>query len=124
MRGKRKCLAETQEIVGLIGKSEESASEAADAACQADGLLAFFPNLQIKINAAQLDVLFHGGGGFWFQRLEEIELVETKDTHFPETVVIKIAFIDEQLAANHFVAGGDVAADVDAVNEVLFLFIE
>src|SRR6202035_224947 len=36
----------------------------------------------------------------------------------------KLALIDQQLAADHFVTGGGVPAEVDAADVILFLFVE
>src|SRR5260370_16688889 len=50
--GKGKRLAEAQEVVGLVGETDETAGEAADAALQADGLLAFFLEFQAHVDCA------------------------------------------------------------------------
>src|SRR5438876_7838550 len=41
LRGKSKSLAQSQKVVGLIGKADEAAGQTADTTLQADGLLAF-----------------------------------------------------------------------------------
>src|SRR5260370_37730723 len=52
--GKGKRLAEAQEVVGLVGETDETAGEAADAALPADGLLAFFLEFQADVDGAFL----------------------------------------------------------------------
>src|ERR1700682_2861972 len=50
--------------------------------------------------------------------------MEAQDAQLPETLVKELAFIDHQLAANYFVAGGGVPAEVDAPDEILLLLVE
>src|SRR5207302_777084 len=59
-----------------------------------------------------------------FDFVEIVKLIEAKDAELPQALVEELAFINHQFAANDFVAGGGVAAEVDAVDVVLFLFVE
>ena len=67
---------------------------------------------------------FQFRGFVCFDAIEIIELVEAQDTQFPGAFVEKLAFIDQQLAADDFVTGGGITAEVDAADVVLLLFVE
>ena len=124
LRGEGERFAETEEIVGLIGEADEAAGKTADAALQADGLLAFFFQLEVEIDGAFLGVALDLDGLVFFDALEIVELVEAEDADFPGALVEELAFVEKQFAANHFVASGGVAAEVDAADVVLLFLVE
>ena len=124
LRGERQRFAETEEIVGLVGEADKTACQATDAALQTDGLLAFFLELEGNVHGSGFAVALDFGGLVRFDFVEIVKLIEAKDAELPQTLVEELAFINHQFAANDFVAGGGVAAEVDAVNVVLFLFVE
>ena len=49
--------AETEEVVGLVVEAEEGAGEAADAAVEADGVLALLLDLEQQVNRAGFGIL-------------------------------------------------------------------
>ena len=74
-----KRLAQAQEVVGGVVESHESAFQSADAAVQADAVLAFFVDLQRQVDQpvflVQLAMVMLGSSGFnwskypsWFRR--------------------------------------------------------
>ena len=121
LRGEGQSFAEAQEVVGLIGKANEGACQSADATLQADGLLALFLKLEIEIDGPFFGIALDLDGLIFLNALEVVQLVETQNAELPEALVEKLAFVEQQLAANDFVAGGGVAAEVDATNVVLLL---
>ena len=70
LSGDSEGLAETEEVVGLVGKADEAAGETADAALKADGLFPFFVELEEDVDGAILGVALD------FCRLFGIELLE------------------------------------------------
>src|SRR5712692_164123 len=124
LRGEGQRFAKTQEIVGLIGEADEAAGQSTDAALQTDGLLALFLEFEGNVDIAFLGVALDFGGLVRFDFVEIVELIQTEDAQFPQALVEKLAFINHQLAANDFVTGGGVAAKIDAVDKILFLFVK
>ena len=94
LRGESERFAQAQEIVGLIGEADEAAGQAADAALQADGLFAFFFELEIHVDGAVLGVLLNFDGLVRFDLVEIIELVEAQNADFPIALIEELAFID------------------------------
>ncbi len=47
-----------------------------------------------------------------------------QNADFPAPLVEQLAFVEQQFAANDFVASGGIAAEVDATHVILFLLIE
>ena len=87
LRGERKGFAQAEEIVGLIGQADEPAGESADAAVQADRLLALLLDLQIEVDRSFLRVALDFDGFVGFDAVEIIQLVEAKDADFPGALV-------------------------------------
>src|SRR5260370_27917221 len=114
--GKRKRFAETQEIVRLVRQPDVTAGKSADAAGQTDGLFAFFLELEKDVHRALLDVSLDFGI-LGLDGLEVIELIETQQAEFPQVVAEHVAFTQHQLAANYFIAGSRVAAEIDSADE-------
>ena len=112
-----------EEVVGLIGQADEAAGESADAALQADGLFALFLQLEHNVDGALLGVALDLRL-FGFDFVEIIQLVEAKNAQFPGALIEDLAFVEQQFAADDFVAGGGVAAEIDAADKVLLLFVE
>ena len=98
------------------------AGESADAALQADGLFALFFQLEIEIDGAFFCVALDLDGFVFFDAIEVVELIEAKDADFPGALVEELAFVEQQFAADDFVARGGVAAEVDAADVVLLFF--
>src|SRR6266481_3296486 len=124
LRGKSKSFAETQEVVGLIGKADEAAGQTTDTALQADRLFTLFLELEVDVNRTFFIVALDLRGLVGFDFVEVIELIEAQDAELPETLIEELALVDHQLAANDLVARGGVAAEVDAPDEILLLFVE
>src|SRR5260370_833001 len=78
--GKSEGFAETQKIVGLVGQADEAAGQTADAALQANRLLAFFLELQEEVDRALFLVAFDFDRFVGVQFVEIIELVDAEDT--------------------------------------------
>src|SRR5882762_2295107 len=121
--GKGERFAEAQEIIRLIGQADIAAGEAADAAGQTDGLLPFFLELEKNVHGALLDVALDFGI-LGLDLLEVIELVEAQEAEFPQVVAEHVAFAQQQLAANHFIASSRVAAEFNPADEELLLLVE
>src|SRR5882672_4700700 len=124
LRGEGESFAETEKIVGLIGKTNERAGQSADAALQTDGLLALFLELQGEVDSAFFLIAFDLDGLVFLDAIEVIELVQTQDADFPGALVEELALVEKKLAADDFVAGGGVADKIDAADVVLLLFIK
>src|SRR6266853_1602257 len=124
LRGKSKSFAETQEVVGLIGKADEAAGQTTDTALQADRLFTLFLELEVDVNRTFFIVALDLRGLVGFDFVEVIELIEAQDAELPETLIEELALVDHQLAADDLVARGGVAAEVDAADEILFLLVE
>ena len=124
LRGECERLAKAEEVVGLISEAHETAGQAADAALQANGLLAFFLELERDVDRSGLVVALDFGGLVRFDFVEIIELVEAQDAQFPKALVEELTFINHQIAADDFVARGGVSAEIDAAHVILFLLVE
>jgi hypothetical protein len=79
LRGKGERFAESEEIVGLIGQADESAGQAADAALQADRLLALFVQLEQQVDGSLFLVALDFDGFVGVELVEIIELVDAQD---------------------------------------------
>src|SRR5260370_32388557 len=122
--GKGKRLAEAQEVVGLVGETDEAAREAVDAALQADGLLAFLLEFQADVDGAFLLIALDLRGLVRFDSVKVVELVKAEDADFPQALIEQLAFVNQQLTADHFVARGGVAGEIDAPDEILLLLVK
>src|SRR5579863_206456 len=123
IRRKSERLPESQEIVRLIGQSQESARKPADSSGKTDVLLASFMDLKIYVDRAsfrislQIRILF-------LDFIEIAELIQPKNAQFPQTVVKQTAFIQQNLAPDHFVARRRIPRKFDPVNKELLLLVE
>src|SRR5712672_2421851 len=124
LRGEGESFAEAEKIVGLIGKTNERAGQAADAALQTDGLLALFLELQGKVDRALFLIAFDLDGLVFLDSIEVIELVQTQDADFPGALVEELALVEKKLAADDFVAGSGIADKIDAADVVLLFFVK
>ncbi len=61
---------------------------------------------------------------FFLEDFEIAELVEAQDAQLPQVGIENIAFVDQQLAADHLVASGGVAGEIDAPDEELMALVE
>ena len=59
-----------------------------------------------------------------FKRLEITQLIQPQDAQLPQAVVEDLAFVDQQLAADHLIARGGVAGEIDAPHEELLAFVD
>ena len=57
------------------------------------------------------------------QLLEVAELVQAQDAQLPKTVVVDVAFVEHDFAADDLVARGGVAREIDAADEELLAFV-
>ena len=121
--GKGERLAQSQEVIGLVAEPNKAAGDAADAASQADGLLTLFLDLERDVYCAVLKVSLDFGV-LGFDRLEVIELVQPQDTDFPQAIVEQVAFVQQDFAPDHLVAGGDVALELYSADGELLLLVE
>ena len=101
----------------------KAAGDSAHAAGKADRLLALFLHLQLDVHRAGFDVSFQIRV-FRLDGVEIAELVQTQNAQFPEPVVEHLAFVQQQFAADHFVARRGVSGKFDAPHEELLLLIE
>ena len=108
------CLAQAEEVIGLVVDAEECAGETADAAVEADGVLALFLDLEEQIDGAGFGVLVGLGVFFDLEWLEVLELVEAQQAVLPQLGVVDLALFEHQFAADDLVAGDGVALELDA----------
>ena len=123
LRRKRQRFAQPQEIVRLIGEPDEAARKSADAAREADRLLALLLHLQLDVHRAGLHVVLQLRV-FGLDRIEIAELVQAQEAQFPVAVVEDLAFIEQEFAADDFVARRRVAGEFDAPDKKLLLLVE
>ena len=71
-------LTQAQEVVGLVVEAEEGAGEAADAAIQADGVLALLVHAQQQVDGVVRLVLVRLGVLVDLERIEVVELVQAE----------------------------------------------
>ena len=76
--------AQAEEVVGLVVDAQEGAGQAADAAVQADGVLALLLDLEQQIHGAGFGILVGFGVLIDLERLEVLELVEAQQAVLPE----------------------------------------
>ncbi len=121
----RERLAQSKKVVGAVIEANKGASQTADAALESDAVLAFLLHFQREIDGAVLfvEVAFGGIGIVGLELLEIAELVQAQQAEFPETRVIDLAFFQGNFAADHFVAGGGVALELDAAHVELLAFV-
>ena len=104
-------------------KPDEAAGDAADAAVQADRVLAALLHLERDIHGVGLRIALDVGGFFLLQHFEIAELVEAQDAVVPQLGVEHVAFIEQDFAADDLIARGGVAGEIDAADEELLAFV-
>ena len=77
------CFAQSQEVVGLVVEAEEGARESADAAVEADGVLALLLDLEEEVDGAGFGVLMSLGVLIDLERLEVFKLIEAQQAVLP-----------------------------------------
>ena len=92
--------AQSEEVVGLVVQADEGAGEAADAAIQADGVLALLLHLEQQLDGGVLRVLVGLRVLFDLQRVKVVKLVQAQQAGLPEVAVVDLAFFQQQLAAD------------------------
>ena len=86
-------------------------------------MLALFFHLQVDVHRPGFDVPLQLRI-FRLDRVEIAELVQTQDAQFPQPVVEHLPFVQQQFAADHFIARRRVSRELDAPHEKLLLLIE
>ncbi len=124
LRAQAERLAQAEEIVRRIGSADKASGDARHAAVQLNGVLAAFFHLQRDVHGVGLGIALDVGRLFFLQRLEVAELVQAQDAEVPQPGVEQVAFVDQQLAANHFIASGRVAGEIDAADEELLALVD
>ena len=104
-----KRFAQSQEVVGRIGEPHEASGDLGNASAELDGVLAALPDLQRQVDGMVVVIRLHIDGGVFLQRLEISQLVQAQDAQPPQVRVKRVAFVNQQFAADHLVAGGGVA---------------
>src|SRR5581483_10044073 len=81
---------QAQKIVGLVSQADESSGQAADAAGEADAVLALFMDFQEEVHCASLFVEAAIGhvGIIRLQLLEVSQLIQAEQAEFPQTRVV------------------------------------
>ncbi len=105
---------QAEEVVGLVVNAEEGARKAADAAIEADGVLALFLHLEEQVDGAGFGILMGLGVLVDLEGLEVLQLVEAEQAVLPQLGVVDLAFFEQQLAADDAVAGDGVALKLNA----------
>src|SRR6185312_14554178 len=104
-------------------QSEERSRDSGNAAVEADGVAAPLADLQRDIDRV-VAIALQRVRLVFFQGFEIAELIETQDAEIPELRVIRIAFVEHQLAADDFIARRGIAGEIDAANEELLAFVD
>src|SRR5258707_9352483 len=107
-----------------VGEADEASGYSRNDTVQLDRVLAALLLLEGQVDGIRLSVAFDVGRLPLLQGLEVAELVEAENADVPKARVEHVAFVDEQLAADHLVAGGVVAAEVDAPHEELLALVD
>src|SRR5690242_10395027 len=115
--------AKTQEIIGRIIESDKTPGNSRNPAVQTDRVLSALLDLQRDVDRVGIGITLDVGGLLLLQGLEIPELVQAENADVPQIAVEHIAFVQQQLAADHFVARRGVAREIDAANEELLPFI-
>ena len=92
--------AQAEEVVGLVVDAQEGAGEAADAAVEADGVLALFLDFEQQVDGAGFGILVGFGVLVDLERVEVLQLVEAQQAVLPELGVVDRAFVEQQFAAD------------------------
>ncbi len=102
------------------------AFQTADAAVQADAVLALLVNLQGEIDQSIffVELLVGGVGIVRLQLFEVAQLVQAQKAELPKPRVVDLSFFEGDFAANDFVARGRVALELDAANVELLAFVD
>src|SRR5262249_52384531 len=124
LRRQAQRFAESQEVVRRIRESQEASRDSADAAAHLHGILAALFHFERDVDRIGSRVALDIRRFVLLQRFEIAELIQSEDRELPEARVEDIAFVDEQLASDNFIAGGRVAREIDTPNEELLAFVK
>src|SRR6185437_16303055 len=116
--------AHAEEVIRLVIQTQEGTAQAAHAAVQADGVLAFLGDCRLHKNKTVLRVLMGFGILIHLQRIEVVQVIEPHDAQVPQLAVVNLAFLQRQFAADHIVARNGVALELNPGNVELFAFID
>ena len=123
LRAKTQSFAQSEEIVSGIGCPDETAGDSGNATVQLDRILAALFYLERDIDGVGLGIPLDIGRFFGLQRFKIAELIQAQNAEFPQAIVEDLAFVDQQLTPDHFVARGGVAGEIDATDEELMPLI-
>src|SRR5581483_10995215 len=93
------------------------------AAVQTDRVLAALLHLERDVDGVGASVALDIGCLALFQHFEVAELVQAQDAEIPKAGVEHVAFIEQDLTADDFIARSRVAREIDAAHEKLFAFV-
>jgi hypothetical protein len=79
--------------------------------------------LSVMSTVFGLRIALDVGGVFLLQHFEIAELVEPQNAVGPTARIEDVAFVQQDLAADDFVARGGVAREIDAPDEELLAFV-
>ena len=108
----------------MVGQADESARQAAHASLQTDRLLSLLVQFQEDIDRSVLGIALDFGRLIGIELVEVVELVQAQDADFPGAFVEELAFVNQQFAADDFVARGGVAAEIDAPHVILLALVK
>ena len=118
----RERFAAPEQVIGRVFETEERAADAGDAAVKGNLLAAALVHFDRHVNFAAFLVLPEVNVLFFVNRIEEAELVEAQDREFQIALVVNVAFVQDDLAAQHIVAREGVALKLQpAQTELLAL---
>ena len=121
----RQGLAQAEEVVGAVAEPDEGTRQSAHAAGQADAVLALLLHLESQVDGAVFFVQVALGdvGIVGLQLLEVPQLIKPQQAEFPKALVVNLAFLERDFAADHFVAGGGVAVEFDSPHVELLALV-
>ena len=115
--------SEAKEVVRGVVHPDERTRDSRNTAVEADRVLAAFLHLQVDINRVCAGVAVQGVGFVLFEGLKVAQLIQPQDTGVPQRGVVNVAFVDQDFAANHFVARRGITGEIDAPNEELLALV-
>ena len=120
----REGLAFAEQVVRGVVDADERAGQSADAAGQADAVLALLLHLQGDVDRAVLVFCLISESWSGFSWLEVLQLVQAQQAQLPQVAVVDLALFQRQFAADNLVAGGGVALELDAADVELLAFVQ
>src|SRR5258708_35151030 len=117
---------QTEEVIGRIVNAHECAFQSADAAIQANAVLALFVYFQRKVDQAVFLVQLANRSVriVGLQLVEVSQLVQAQQAQLPKTRAVNVSFLKGNLAPDDFVPRCSVALKFASPHVELFSFVD